>query len=127
MTQKHIIHTENAPAAIGAYSQAVRAGNTLYLSGQIPLDPQTMQLIGDDIEEQIHQVFRNLLAVVKAAGGTADQIMQLRIYLTDLKHFALVNTIMAEYIGQPYPARAAIQVSALPKNAQIEVEGTAVF
>ena len=86
-----------------------------------------MRLIGDDIEEQIHQVFRNLLAVVKAAGGTADQIMQLRIYLTDLKHFALVNTIMAEYIGQPYPARAAIQVSALPKNAQIEVEGTAVF
>ena len=115
MTQKHIIQTDQAPAAIGAYSQAVRTGNTLYLSGQIPLQPDTMQLVSEHVEEQIHQVFRNLLAVVTAAGGTVEQLVQLRVYLTDLQHFPKVNEIMAQYIHQPYPARAAIQVSALQK------------
>ena len=124
---KQIISTTNAPAAIGTYSQAVKIGNTVYLSGQIPLDPQTMQLVSDDISQQIHQVFKNLMAVVQAAGGNAGQIVQWRVYLTDLNHFTLVNEIMPEYVQEPYPARAAIEVSALPKGAKIEIEGIMVL
>ena len=129
---KEPVTTNQAPAAIGTYSQAMKVGNTVYLSGQIPLDPQTMQLVSDDISAQIHQVFKNLLAVVKAAdvkegGGDASQIVQLRVYLTDLSRFALVNEIMQQYISEPYPARAAVQVSALPKGAQVEIEGIMVL
>ena len=124
---KEPVTTNQAPAAIGTYSQAIKTGNTVYLSGQIPLDPQAMQLVSDDISAQIHQVFKNLLAVVKAAGGDASQIVQLRVYLTDLSRFALVNEIMQQYVSEPYPARAAVQVSALPKAAQVEIEGIMVL
>ena len=101
---KTIIHTDRAPAAIGAYSQAVRAGDTVYLSGQIPLDPATMQLV-DGIEAQIHQVFKNLSAVCEAAGGSLNDLVKLNVYLTDLSHFAKVNEIMSQYVSEPFPAR----------------------
>lgn len=118
---KTIISTPNAPGAIGTYSQAVRAGDTLYLSGQIGFDPQSMQLV-DGVEAQIHQVFRNLDAVARAAGAGLGDAVKVQIYLTDLSHFAKVNEIMATYFPQPYPARAAIGVAALPRGALIEAD-----
>ncbi len=120
---KAIIQTDNAPEAIGTYSQAVKAGTTVYLSGQIPLVPATMQLVSDDFAEQAKQVFENVKAVCEAAGGTINDLAKINIYLTDLSHFATVNEIMSGYFNQPYPARAAIGVKALPKEAQIEIDG----
>ena len=117
-----IISTNQAPAAIGTYSQAVKVGSTVYLSGQIALDPQTMQL-KDSIEAQIVQVFDNLKAVCEAAGGSLQDIAKLNIFLIDLGHFALVNEVMARYFVQPYPARAAVGVAALPRGAQVEMDG----
>ncbi len=122
MSSKHIIQTPDAPAAIGTYSQAVRVDDTVYLSGQIGLDPHTMQL-ADSTEGQIHRVFQNLRAVASAAGGSLDDVVKLNIYLTDLSHFAKVNEIMATYFRQPYPARAAVGVAALPRTAQVEMDG----
>ncbi|HKJ16701.1 MAG TPA: RidA family protein [Xanthomonadales bacterium] len=119
---KSAIHSENAPAAIGAYSQAIRHGNTVYLSGQIPLVPETMEMVEGDIDEQIHQVIANLSAVCKAAGGNLDSIVRLTVYLTDLAHFGRVNDIMSEHFSQPYPARAAIGVASLPRNADVEMD-----
>jgi reactive intermediate/imine deaminase len=122
-----VISTPNAPAAIGTYSQAVRVGSTVYLSGQIPLDPVTMQLVGTDIDQQIHQVFKNLNAVATAAGGTFENMVKLTVYLTSLTHFARVNAIMAEYFKTPYPARAAVGVAELPRGAQIEIDAILVL
>ena len=124
--QKTIISTPNAPQAIGTYSQAVKAGNTVYLSGQIGLDPASMQLV-DGIEAQIHQVFKNLRAVAEAAGGGSEDLVKLNIFLTDLGHFAKVNEIMAQYFGQPYPARAAVGVASLPRGALVEADGVMVL
>jgi len=124
---REIIATENAPAAIGTYSQAVKVDKTVYLSGQIPLVPETMELTGDDIGEQIHQVFKNLQAVTEAAGGSLADIVKLTIYLIDLQHFARVNEIMAEYFQQPYPARAAVGVAQLPKGAQVEADAIMIL
>ena len=123
---KEIISTNQAPEAIGTYSQAVKKGNLVFLSGQIGLDPETMNL-ADGIALQIHQVFKNLLAVIKAANAQKSDIVKLNIYLTDLKHFSLVNQIMEEYFEAPYPARAAIGVAQLPRNALIEADGFLVF
>ncbi len=123
---KQIISTDKAPQAIGTYSQAVKVDNTVYLSGQIPLIPETMELIEGDIEQQIHQVFKNLTAVCEAAGGKLQDIVKLNIFLTDLTHFPVVNEVMAQYFQQPYPARAAIGVSQLPKGAQVEMDGVMV-
>ena len=123
---REIIHTEQAPAAIGTYNQAVKVANTTYLSGQIPLDPETMTMVSDDFAEQAHQVFKNLRAVCEAAGGGLDDMVKVNIFVIDLGHFATVNSIMAEYFTQPYPARAAVQVAALPKDAQIEIDGILV-
>lgn len=119
---RQIIQTEKAPSAIGTYSQAVRHGDTVYLSGQIPLDPQTMEMISGDIENQIHRVFLNLRAVCEAANGSLDDIVKLNVYLTDLGNFASVNSIMAEYYSEPYPARAAVGVAALPRGAEVEMD-----
>ena len=119
---RQIIKTGNAPAAIGPYSQAVRHGDTVYLSGQIPLDPATMELVNGDINAQTHRVFVNLKAVCEAAGGNLDGIVKLNVYLTDLGNFATVNQIMAEYFSEPYPARAAVGVVALPLGAEVEME-----
>lgn len=124
---KSIIQTAQAPAAIGTYSQAVKAGNTVYLSGQIPLVPETMLVISEDFSEQAHQVFKNLLAVCEASGGNINDMVKVNIFLTDLAQFSVVNEIMSQYFKQPYPARAAIQVSALPKNVQIEIDGVLVL
>lgn len=121
------IHSDHAPAAIGTYSQAVKAGNTVWLSGQIPLDPATMETAGDDIETQTHQVFKNLRAVAVATGGDLDQMVKLNISMTDLSHFAKVNEIMADYFSQPYPARACVGVAALPRNVLIEIEAIMVL
>ena len=121
------VSTPNAPAALGPYSQAVRAGNTVYLSGQIPLDPATGELVSGGFEAQVHQSFRNLKAVVEAAGGHLGQVVRLGLFLTDLAQFATVSTIMAEYFQAPYPARSTIQVAALPKGAPFEVEATLVL
>ena len=121
MTRK-TIQTDNAPQAIGTYSQAVRTGNTVYLSGQIPLVPDTMELVSGDMEAQIRRVFDNLAAVAEAAGGSLADVVKLNVFLPDLGHFALVNEIMAEYFREPYPARAAVGVAALPKNAQVEMD-----
>ncbi len=118
---KQIIATENAPAAVGTYSQAVRTGDLVFLSGQIPLDPKTMEL-KEGFAEQTHQVFKNLKAVVEAAGGTMEQIVKVNIFVMDLANFATLNDIMAEYFEQPYPARAAVQVAGLPKGAEVEME-----
>jgi reactive intermediate/imine deaminase len=120
---KEIINTDKAPQAIGTYSQAVRADRTIYLSGQIPLSPKTMALVEGDIGAQIVQVFENLLAVAEAAGGTFADFVKLNVYLTDLAHFPLVNEIMGQYFQEPYPARAAIGVAALPKGAPVEIDG----
>src|SRR5208282_4054894 len=119
---KHIISTNNAPAAIGVYSQAVRVGNTIWVSGQIPLDPATKELVSGGVEAEIRRVFDNLKAIVAAAGATFDNVVKANVYLTDLSHFALVNKVMAEYFREPYPARAAVGVAALPRGAQVEVE-----
>lgn len=124
---KQIIHTDNAPAAIGAYSQAVRAGNTVYLSGQIPLDPQSGTLVSEDFSGQARQVFRNLQAVIEAAGGSFADVVKINAYLTDLGDFAEFNRIMAEFVPQPYPARAAVGVAALPKGAKVEAEAVLVL
>ena len=121
------ISTDKAPEAIGTYSQAVKAGNTVYLSGQIPLVPQTIELVGGGIQDQIHQVFENLNEVAKAAGGSFDQVVKITVYLTDLSHFATVNQIMADYFEEPYPARAAVGVASLPRGAEIEMDAIMVF
>jgi reactive intermediate/imine deaminase len=120
--QREIISTSEAPQAIGTYSQAVKVGNIVYLSGQIPLIPETMELIEGDMRAQITQVFDNLTAVAKAAGGSLADISKLNIFLTDLSHFPLVNEIMAEYFSEPYPARAAVGVASLPKSALVEMD-----
>jgi reactive intermediate/imine deaminase len=119
---RQIIHTDKAPQAIGTYSQAVRVGDTVYMSGQVPLDPATMQMVAGDIEAQIRRVFENLKAVAEAAGGTLAQAAKINVYLTDLANFAKVNEIMAIYCPKPYPARAAVGVSQLPRGAQVEIE-----
>jgi reactive intermediate/imine deaminase len=119
---RQTIQTPNAPQAIGPYSQAVRAGDTVYLSGQIPLDPATMQLVSGDIEAEIHQVFKNLKAVAEAAGGALAKAVKVNVFLTDLAHFAKVNEIMATYCTQPFPARAAVGVAQLPRGARVEIE-----
>ena len=123
---KQIIQTKNAPEAIGTYSQAVKTGNTIYLSGQIALDPQSMQLV-EGIEAQIRRVFDNLKAVCEAAGGSLADIAKLNIFLTDLSNFQLVNQIMGEYFAQPYPARAALGVASLPKGALVEMDGIVII
>jgi reactive intermediate/imine deaminase len=122
---REIISTDQAPAAIGTYSQAVKVGDTVYLSGQIPLDPGTMTLV-EGIEAQIRRVFTNLSAVATAAGGSLNEIVKLTVFLTDPEHFALVNQIMAEYFQPPYPARAAIGVATLPRGAQVEMDAVMV-
>ena len=119
---KQIISTPHAPAAIGVYSQAVRVGNTIWVSGQIPLDPKTKELVSPEIEPQVRQVFENLKAIVSAAGANFDDVVKATVFLVDLSHFALVNKVMAEYFREPYPARAAVGVAALPRGAQVEVE-----
>lgn len=116
------ITTRSAPAAIGAYSQAVHAGEWVYVSGQIPLDPVSMQIVGDDFTAQAQQVFMNLTAVAEAAGGSLNDAVKLTVYLTDLNDFASLNEIMVNYVAQPYPARAAVQVAALPKGVKIEID-----
>jgi reactive intermediate/imine deaminase len=119
---RQIIQTNRAPQAIGPYSQAVKAGDTVYLSGQIPLDPETMQLVTGDIELEIRRVFDNLKAVAEAAGGSLANAVKVNVYLTDLSHFVKVNDIMATYCTEPYPARAAVGVSQLPRGARVEIE-----
>jgi reactive intermediate/imine deaminase len=121
------IHTDQAPQAIGTYSQAVRSGSTVYLSGQIPLVPETMEPVAGNMEAQIRRVFDNLAAVAAAAGGSLADIVKLNIFLTDLGHFALVNQVMADYFQEPYPARAAVGVAALPKDAQVEMDAIMVL
>lgn len=123
---RQVIHTENAPAAIGTYSQAILVGKTLYLSGQIGLDPYSMELV-EGIEAQIRRVFDNLKAVCEAAGGSLADIAKLNIFLTDLSNFQLVNQIMGEYFAQPYPARAALGVASLPKGALVEMDGIVII
>ena len=120
--QKQIISTPAAPAAIGTYSQAVRVGNTIWVSGQIPLDPATKELVGPAIEPQVRQTFANLQAIVTASGAGMADVVKVTIFLVDLAHFALVNKVMAEFFPEPYPARAAVGVAALPRGAQVEVE-----
>lgn len=127
MPNRAIISTESAPAAIGTYSQAVKVDNTVYLSGQIPLDATSMELVGSDPEQQIIKVFQNLSAVCEASGGSLQDIVKLNIFLTDLGHFSLVNDVMATFFEQPYPARAAIGVSQLPKGALVEMDGILVI
>jgi reactive intermediate/imine deaminase len=126
-TEKQAIHTKDAPAAIGTYSPAIRVGDTVYLSGQIPLDPKTMQLVTGDTRAEIKQVFDNLAAVAEAAGGSLADAVRVTIYLTDLKNFALVNDVMAQYFSEPYPARAAIGVAALPRGASVEADAVLVL
>jgi reactive intermediate/imine deaminase len=127
VAEKIIINTVQAPQSIGTYSQAVKVNNTVYLSGQIPLIPETMMLNNTDIETEIRQVFTNITAVCVAAGGTLQDIVKLNIFLTDLSNFATVNTIMAEFFQEPYPARAAIGVSQLPKESNVEMDGIMVL
>jgi len=126
MSTRQAIKTAAAPAAIGTYSQAIRAGGTVYLSGQIPLDPATMELVGESVEAQIRQVFDNLSAVAQAAGGSLSDVVKLTVYLTDLGNFAAVNEIMATYFSEPYPARAAIGIAALPRAAAVEIDAILV-
>jgi len=118
------IHTEQAPKAIGPYSQAVRAGDTVYLAGQIPLDPATMQMIEGDFEKEAQRVFENIAAVIAAAGGSFSQVVKVTIFLTDFANFAKVNELMARYFKEPYPARSTVAVAALPRNARVEIECT---
>lgn len=127
MSTRRIIQTDRAPAAIGPYSQAVQAGDTVYLSGQIPLDPRTGEVVSGDFETLTRQVFDNLGAVCEAAGGSLDDLVKLNIFLTDLNDFQNVNRIMAEYLDEPYPARAAVQVAALPKGVPVEMDGVLVL
>ena len=122
MTTLEQVHSDSAPAAIGPYSQAIKAGPLVFLSGQIPLDPKSMEIVSDDIAAQTHQVFKNLIAVADAAGSSLSNAAKLTIYLTDLGDFAVVNEIMAGYFSEPYPARATIQVSALPKRSAVEID-----
>ncbi len=126
MPNRAIIQTEQAPRAIGTYSQAIKVHNTVYLSGQIPLLPDTMALISNNIDDQIRQVFTNIAAVCEAGGGGLNNLVKLNIFLTDLEHFAIVNEIMASFFDQPYPARAAIGVKSLPKDAMVEMDGIMV-
>lgn len=125
--KREVITTSNAPQAIGTYSQAIKVDNTVYLSGQIPLDPQTMNVVEGDMATHIHQVFKNLQAVAQASGGDLQDVVKLNIFLTDLSHFALVNQIMAEYFSTPYPARAAVGVAALPKGVGVEMDAIMVL
>lgn len=127
MANKSVIHTDKAPKAIGTYSQAVKAGDTVYLSGQIPLDPETMEVVSGDFAAKTRQVFENLKAVCEAAGGELRDIVKLNIYMTDLSNFATVNEIMATYFQEPYPARAAVGVAALPKGVPVEMEAVMVL
>lgn len=127
MANRVAIATDAAPAAIGPYSQAIRSGNTVYLSGQIPLDPQTMELVDASIEAQVHRVFDNLAAVAAAAGGSLDDMVRLTVYLTDLDNFTTVNEIMATYFEEPYPARAAIGIASLPRGAAVEIDAILVL
>lgn len=127
MTNRAVIKTDKAPAAIGSYSQAVKVDNTVYLSGQIPLDPQRMEIVSDDFADQARQVFRNLSAVCAAANGSLQHIVKLNLYLTDLGNFATVNEVMAEFFQEPYPARAAVGVKELPKGALFEADGVMVI
>lgn len=124
---RKIIQTDDAPAAIGAYSQAVRAGNLVFLSGQIPLDPRTMELVEGDFEARARRVFDNLAAVARAAGGGLDDVVKLTVYLTDLGNFGTVNAVMADYFSEPWPARAAVGVASLPKGADVEAEAVLAF
>ena len=124
---REIIKTDQAPGAIGTYSQAVKSGKTVYLSGQIPLDPKTMQLVSGGVEAEIHQMFKNLAAVAKAAGGSLNQAVKVTIYMTDLTQFPKVNEIMAQYFQSPYPARATVGVAALPKGAGVEADAILVI
>lgn len=124
---RDVIHTDAAPAAIGTYSQAIRAGNTVYLSGQIPLDPASGEMITGDIDAEIAQAFANLAAVCQAAGGSLASLVKLNVYLTDLDHFPQVNAAMAGLFAEPYPARAAIGVAQLPRGARVEVDGVLVI
>lgn len=124
---KKVIHTTQAPEAIGTYSQALQCGNTVYLSGQIPLDPKTMQLCSDDIRLQITQVFENIASVCEAAGGSLASIVKLTVFLTDLTHFPLINETMSRYFTAPFPARSAIGIRALPRGAQVEIEAIMVL
>jgi len=124
---RQIIHTDRAPKAIGPYSQAVRVGDTVYLSGQIPLDPATGELVTGDIAAQTRRVFENLTAVCAAAGGSLAQVARVGIYLTDLKNFTAVNAVMAEYCKEPYPARSTIEVSGLPRGAEVEIDAVLVL
>lgn len=121
------VSTPDAPGAIGTYSQAVKAGNTVYLSGQIPLDPKTMELVPGDVETQVRRVFENLRAVARAAGADLGHAVKVNVYLTDLGNFQTVNKVMAEYFSQPYPARAAIGVAALPRGAAVEIDAVLVL
>lgn len=127
MTNKAIINTDKAPAAIGTYSQAVKVNNTVYLSGQIPLDPKTMELVPGDFRSQATQMFKNLAAVCEAANGSLADIVKLNLYLTDLSNFPIINEVMAEFFSQPYPARAAVGIKELPKGALVEAEGVMVL
>jgi len=124
---RQIIRTDHAPKAIGPYSQAVRAGNTVYLSGQIPLDPATGELVTGDITVQTQRVFENLRAVCEAAGGSLSKLVRVGIYLTDLKNFAAVNAVMAEFCKEPYPARSTVEVSGLPRGAEVEIDAVLVL
>lgn len=119
---KQAIHTANAPEAIGAYSQAIKVGQTVFISGQIPLEPGTMNIVDEDIRAQTHRVFNNLAAVAREGGGNLDDVVKLTVFLTDLSHFAVVNEVMAEHFNPPYPARAAVGVVALPKGVPIEID-----
>ena len=122
MVERNPINTPSAPKAIGPYSQAVKSGSLVFISGQIPLDPKTMELVGEDVVRQTHQVFKNLSAIAKASGGNLVDIVKMTIYLTNLDYFSKINEIMTSYFLEPYPARATIEVSALPKAALVEVE-----
>ena len=126
MPNKSIIHTDQAPAAIGTYSQAVKSGNTVYLSGQIPLIPETMEMVEGGFAEQAEQMFKNLSAVCEAAGGSLQDIVKLNIYLTDLANFPIINEVMGQFFQQPYPARAAVGISQLPKGSLVEADGVMV-
>ncbi len=127
MTNKAIISTDQAPEAIGTYSQAVKTNNTVYISGQIPLDPSTMAMVSDDFAAQTHQVFKNLAAICEASDGSLADIVKLNLFLTDLSNFATVNEVMSEYFEEPYPARAAVGVKELPKGALVEADAIMVI
>lgn len=127
MSNKAVINTEKAPAAIGPYSQAIKAGNTVYMSGQIPLNPETMEIVSEDFEAQARQVFTNLQAVCEEAAGSLGDIVKLNLYLVDLDNFAIVNKVMEEFFSPPFPARAAVGVKALPKGSQVEAEAVMVI